>query len=250
MKPELFTRDGHLLDVALDLLEIGDLSAESEAGARAHLADCPPCTERAGDVARLHAAPLPPLELPAAPAARPLAPVIPLRPWRAWGAGALLAAAAAALLFVLPDGSDEFQPRGGGQLSLQVFRHDGAASAPVTDGDAVTAGERLGFRVEAGRAGHLLIVGVDGAGNTYPCHPASEVAAGMHALESAVRLDATPGQERIAALLCDDPITMDSASATLRAAAGGPLTLRGDCVADEVRLTRAAVEKGTVEPAP
>jgi hypothetical protein len=251
----LFSRGGRLLDLALERHLAGALEPASAARVEAHLA------AHAEDAARLAAARADRAAARAAPTPdflrAPPAQVIPLRPRRRFApAWAGLAMAAAALFAVrglpevaptgAPVGGDTVRLRGAG-LELGVFTEDGHR---LGAGDVAPAGARLGFQVRSVEAGQLLIVGVDEADTVYPCYPADgastavAVTQGLESVGAAIRLDAKPGVERLVALRCAAPLTLDAIAADLVAARGAatpgallPALVPG-CAQDEVAVTK------------
>ncbi len=209
-----FRRDGHLSDLALDIHLDGGSLDETDA----HLAECGLCRQR---VTAADAVELPALELPRIPLAASLGtpPVAPAPANRSWIWGAVAFAAAALLVAgVASRGTgldDGIRVRGSG-LSLQVFRDAGDHSERLRSGDEISAGDRLGFRVRNRRPGHLLVIGIDAADSRYVCYPQDQggTSIGIDAsptptpLPEAIRMDATPGSERLVAALCDAPIEM------------------------------------------
>ena len=241
-----FTRDGHVLDLALQdhLMHPIDEVAE-------HLLRCETCAARA-DVARAEfAEPLPPLAFETnettafddAPFSEPIEEEVrgvvvpfPIKP--AVTAVVVLMAMAAAVLLALRTPTtnevdrEEFTIRGSG-VTLEVHRELQDGSERLSSGDAVQAGDRLGFRVGAARDGYLLIGGRDGSGSTYPVFPrgsepqAVEHAAGpMDALDVGLELDDTPGTERLVAVHCDSPLAWGTLQAHLDQGAPLPANCR------------------------
>ncbi len=258
LDPSLFTRDWHLQDLALERLVIEDLDPADAQKVRDHLSTCAACSDRHGAIAAELAAPLPELA-PAGVRARPreagssvLSSIMRLR-WFMGGVGATVAAAAVALVVMLPVIDDEigseFRDRGS-ELSFEVFRKDDKGAVRVQDGDGVRAGDRIGFRVASQDDGHLLVLGIDSTMTPYPCYPAdpSRGPAAWAAspqpvqLDAAIELDATPGQERIIALLCQQPVGFDEVAPQLRTAAsdveawGDLPDLHAGCLQRELRL--------------
>lgn len=201
MQDDWLTRDGHLTALSLERHLAGEIDAGD------HLAACAPCQARfaalEADEAKVQLRP-------------PRAAPAPSR-WPLYGG--ILAAAAAVVFFVLrptggpvdPGGADGIRTKGG--FAFEVHAHDGQRSRQLFDGDAVGAGERLGFRVQSDVAGHLLIVGRDGAGERWLAYPqqggGASVAFGpspLRDLGEAIQLDATPGDEQLTALLCAAPV--------------------------------------------
>jgi hypothetical protein len=213
----------------------------------------------------------------------------------AWGGGAgLLAAAAAISLMVwlgapaapdagpqLSGGStgaplatyvvdDSAQPDDirikGAPFSVEVLAQVAPSGARrVLDGDAVSPGDRLGFKVFARKPGYVMILGVDERGQDYLCYPqhpgaiqAGEVQAASIqaadqpvALNAAVRLDDALGQEHLIGLLCDAPFALSDVRAALSAqpTARAPLpALRAGCAQWEMTLNKRAAPSQEVKP--
>ena len=148
---------------------------------------------------------------------------------------------AAALVFLVirpdPPPGDGVRTKGG--FAFEVHLQDGAGSRLLIDGDSVAAGDRLGFRIKSDAPGHLLILGRDGAGEVWLAWPQTAQGSSapiepsaMRTLDQAVTLDATPGDERLVALLCAAPVHQrDVASMLARAETpdgcrARPITLR------------------------
>jgi hypothetical protein len=248
----LLSRSGALLDLTIERHLAGELSEADAALVEAHLASHPACRARHEAAARDRAAfrqrPVP-VWMNAPPPAH-VAEVVPLRPARrTWAYAGAVALAAAALLAVLvglpaaPDTApDVVRVRGDG-LELGVYTED---STPLEFGSDVATGARLGFRIRSREAGHLVIVGVDDAGGAYPCYPQGGGSAPVEAhtdpvsLDEAIRLDGTPGTERLVALRCAAPIDPAHAQERLVEEARGARpdellpTLIDGCAQDEV----------------
>lgn len=218
MSDQVFTRDGHLLELAIERYLLDELDERAQVDEHvAGCADCARLLERYREPVALPA--LPPLGAPQE-GVDPLEPANDpsgVAPWKL--VSAALAVAAAVLFGVfLPD---EFQSRGG-QLELEVYRHDGASGEQLSEGDVVHPGDRLGFRLESGRGGHAMVLGQDEAGSIYPCWPQPEgVSVQLDpmteptTLPTAVRLDDTLGTETIVAIVCDEPFTFGHAADAL-----------------------------------
>lgn len=256
LDPTLYTRDWHLQDLALERLELGDLEPHEERGVRDHLVSCPACEGRRQAIAAELAVSLPELTLEAARAPTLSGgEVVPLRHSRMVlvGLSAALAMAAGMVVVLLqpsaPQDGPEFTRRGS-ELSFEVYRKDDKGAVRVQDGDGVRSGDRLGFRVASHGSGHLVVLGIDGAQTPYPCYPADPTQSPVAwaaspspvQLDAAVELDATPGQERIVALLCDNPVGFDALAPQLRTAAmvaepwGELPDLHPGCLQRELRL--------------
>jgi hypothetical protein len=230
-----FSRDGHLHTLGIEQLVAGELPQEAVA---MHLASCPRCTERVARVREDERRPLPALR------------GTRRRDYR-WGglAVGLALAAALVLTFRSPADRETFTPKGS-DLSLEVFLDEGASTRQLGWNDAVAQGDRIGFRAGSRHGATLLILGVDATGRVYPCWPTDGVARPVPAtlapvdLAAAVRLDATPGAERILAIGCSDGFDIENLddAAVGRAYLVGPderlPLLRPGCAQDEVRLEK------------
>jgi len=156
----------------------------------------------------------------AAPAPRRMAS------WWRWifAGGALAAAAAALLLIVRRDDKPTEDDIGikGGDVTL-IIHTEGRRLA---SGDTVQAGEKIRFEISAGRRGYVAIVGIDGAGAQtvyFPFNgtqPAPVDPTVEKILPGAVKLDATPGDERFYALYSEQLFVLDTALTAVR---GAPL---------------------------
>ncbi len=258
LDPRLHTRDGHLQDLALERLGIDDLPAAEAHSAHQHLDLCRACRARFQAIQVELAQPLPQLDGVPGSSERPArsgGQVVPLpvrrQRWFMGGAGAVVALAAGALLLVRGGDDDGFRSRGG-DLSFEVYRHDGQQTIRVRSGDGVRPGDRLGFRAASQADGYLLVAGVDSSLQAYPCYPADpdqpapawQASLQPRQLDGAVELDATPGQERLLLLLCDAPLTISEIAPSLQEAAASSAeqedlpTLDEGCLQRELRLRK------------
>jgi len=239
-------RDGHLTDLALEHAATG---APLPATA-AHLSTCDSCQARLDAALQVE---LPDLgELPDLQALlganRPAQPVPSVpepanRPWM-WGVLLTVASAAAAAMIAIPtvltEVDDGLRVKGAG-LHLQVYLDQGSSSARLRDGDPISAGDRLGFRVRNRDPGYLMIVGIDAANEAYLCYPQSgggspaQVDSTLDpvALPEAIRMDDTPGTEQIVAILCEDRFAYDDIASALL-----DDTLPPGCTTDSVNLEK------------
>lgn len=222
-----FRRDGHLTDLALELLmDGGEIS-----GAKDHLADCSVCAARHAAAQAVSVPVLLPREV------RPAR--TPLFRWAAVGA-ALAMAASLLLLFVGEDADDGIRVRGRA-VSVQVFRDEGATSRRLRDGDRASAGDRLGFRIRSRTEGQVMIVSWDGQQAPSVCYPqrgdgwSVGVAGDARYVDvpEAVRLDDTPGFERFALMWCPERFRVEQASRYLVAG-----ELPAGCLVDELELEK------------
>jgi hypothetical protein len=245
MSAGLFDRDGHLSGLGLDRLSLEPetVAPRDLAAARAHLAACADCRAVEAEARNADATfgltpPRPQSPTVAAPVGPPLglARQLPDRAPRVrWPASRRLALAtgalalAAASLLAVPlretgappdDAADTLRPKGGDGLDFSVWIHDGEAPTLAATADfPVRPGDRMGFVAAHRDAGYLLVLGEDAAGQRYACFPQSDalpVAAVAVApsplptqLPGAMAFDATPGRERIAAVLCRAPFDSD-----------------------------------------
>ncbi len=155
-----------------------------------------------------------------APEPRKLASV-----WRwLFAGGALAAAAAALLLIVRRDDKPTEDDIGikGGDVTLIIHTED----RRLASGDTVQAGEKIRFEINAGRRGYVAIVGIDGAGAQtvyFPfqgTQPAAVDPTVDKILPGAIKLDATPGDEKFYALYSEQLFVLDTALSAVR---GAPL---------------------------
>jgi len=211
------TRDGHLSDLALERVLAGERVDE----AAAHASGCELCARRIESARAMPLDVRPPGRAPVA--------------WSYLLAGTL-AAAAALLVYTRLPGEVEDHPvalpsspeapvetwRVRGSFHFQLFVHDGDEARRARDGERVHPGDRLGFKAELPRDGHLLIAGIDARDEAYLCHPqatggrSAEVARGEAASDEAVRLDAVLGTEEVVAIFCDAPFDFAQTAARLK----------------------------------
>jgi len=144
------------------------------------------------------------------------------RSWLRWFIPiSALAATAAVILVVIrrgddgtrPDIGDDTQVKGN-EISLVVHRASGDSSTRLSTGDAVHAGDRIRFEINAGKPGFVAIIGIDGTGQPtiyHPDHGTAPVAFDPkeHLLPGAIELDATPGDEKFYAVWGERPFAFD-----------------------------------------
>jgi Domain of unknown function (DUF4384) len=124
---------------------------------------------------------------------------------------ASLAIAAGALLWLQPS-FESTAIRTKGSVSLDVVVQHAGAQRRLRDGDALAPGAQLAFSYALDRPRHLLLLGVDDAGQVtryYPADPAHSIplqATGRAQLPIGVELDARKGQERLYALFSIEPL--------------------------------------------
>lgn len=142
------------------------------------------------------------------------------RAWWRWLVPASALAAAAALALVLfrrgdtpAPSEDDIQVKGE-EIALLVHVATDSGSRRVSSGDEVMPGDRLRFEVNAPKPGYVAVVGIDGSGALTIYHPGNgtgPIAFDPHArlLPGAIRLDATPGDERFFAIYSATPFAFD-----------------------------------------
>ena len=265
----LFRRDGGLTELTLDRYRLGDLTEDERQAVARRLDEQPEVRAVLQAMDEFDSAHelRPPAALVAAIAAGEARPpkdakVLQFRRRMRVGAPVALGllAAAAAVSLVAPTNElspgpavvsgDDFRVKGAG-FGVELHAHDGAESRRLAPGASVRPGERLGFRVEGGSGGHLLIAGIDAKHDPYLCYPQDTGGASALApegkeaqvLNAAVRLDDAPGVETVVAVLCDAPFAYGEIAAAMRQAlvAGGELpTLKSGCVQRVIPLTKVA----------
>lgn len=245
-------RDGHLTQLALEQLQLGEPLSASVEG---HIGACDACRQRLQQVAQWHAH----------VQVRPPAQVVPLRRRLAsqWLPAAGLLALAALVLLVLGRDPEPRQlpvPVGetvrskGSPVDFEVYAYDGAVVRQVFAGDVVHPGERLGFRLRTAQASHVMVAGVDSQGSAYLCYPYGESAQSRLlpatpipvAVDDAVVLDAVPGDEHLVALFCPEPFAFAGVADKLRTLVASrpalqalPIVLDG-CLQRELALRKQA----------
>ncbi|MEZ4241375.1 MAG: DUF4384 domain-containing protein [Myxococcota bacterium] len=222
-----FRTDGHLHDLALEDV----LDGAGSADAQAHVAACATCRDRLAAARHYGMVALPPLT-----AGRPA------NNTRYYLAAALLCAVALLVAAPLLRGApgDGIRLRGAG-VQLRVYVDEGDTSRRLRAGDPIRAGDRLGFTVQHRLPGYLMVVGVDARDEAYLCYPqggdghaATAPAAPQPVdLPQAVRVDGTPGPERLVAVWCAQPFDFDDAVAAARASSDPT-----GCVRSEVTVVK------------
>jgi hypothetical protein len=108
-------------------------------------------------------------------------------------------------------------PGTGGAPTFEVYVRQGEQGTRANDGACLRPGDALRFVVRPGRSRHLLVVGIDGAGQATVYHPYGAAASGplpqgagsdapALALPGSIELDAAAGPERIYALFSEVPL--------------------------------------------
>ena len=140
-------------------------------------------------------------------------------------AAAPLAAAAAAVLFLLGRPPPDYVGAKGGEFSLAVFVHASDGARAAADGAVVPASAAVRFQVRPARPCRLWVVSVDAAGQVSRLFPASGDAPGRiaepGALPGGAVLDGRAGPERIFAVCSPAPLALADVERAAREAAGG-----------------------------
>lgn len=149
-----------------------------------------------------------------------------------------------------PEAADHTRAKSGGGLELAVFTDEGQR---LKSGDAVAPGTRLGFQVQSAEAGHLVILGLDSAGEAWTGLPqdgaepvALEASEGLVDLGAAVQLDDQGERERLVAFRCPEPVSPAVLAGELAALGSsaspdeGLPTVHEGCAQDELILHKAA----------
>lgn len=226
-----FAENGHLHDLGLDAYVASALSVETMAEVDAHLATCEACEQRVSDAHREEAVPLPALRrgpTAVSDGSMTAVPDAANRPWRAWLAPATVVAAAFLGFLASPMPSstaahphdhdhDTLRVKSANHpIRLEVWADEGPRSRPVRDRQETLDDDRLGFRMQTREDGHVMILGVDDAGEPWQGYPqdgggsVSTMANGtIEDIGAAVQLDGKAGQERIVALWCPDSYEFD-----------------------------------------
>jgi hypothetical protein len=147
--------------------------------------------------------------------------------------GVAVAAAAAWLLFLRPSlpGGDELGVKGAATLAIFAAGKQGAV--PVGDGTALRPGDRIRFVLWPAGQRHAVIASIDGAGKATIYHPfggreSARLPEGMRVeVPGSIELDASPGPERVFAVLAPRPFSTASVLELLRKlGARGPAAIR------------------------
>ncbi|MCC6622218.1 MAG: hypothetical protein IT385_13220 [Deltaproteobacteria bacterium] len=184
-----------------------------------------------------------------APAAAPARPGLGERA-RAWwrrllgpGALSIVVAAAVVLLVVRPwQGDDVIRPKG--SFAFVVHKKTPTGSEVLVSGSEARDGDELRFEIDLKEAGFVLVLDQDPQGQLFtawpePADAAQRIAArrvepGARALDGAVALDGTLGDEWLHAVVC----TTMHTSGDVTIAGPGRLTLPNDCVSQAVHLKK------------
>jgi hypothetical protein len=220
----------------LDELAAGDLDGDPRGAAlRAHLASCEACRSR------LAARAADPVLAPDAAALRPQVAALAAQAARArrrrlaWSGAVGAAAAAAVLVLVVRPGREPEGERAKGAVALTLHVKRAAGAIDEVSGEGrLRAGDEMRFSLAPARPGHAVVLGLDAAPSVTVYVPAPGPAAravavappGPVVLPGSVVADATPGVERIVAVVCDEDtppeVLRHKAEAALARAGGRP----------------------------
>jgi len=246
-----------LSDLRFDEWQAGELDADDELRAAAHVDGCERCRRRKAELDAdrerfLASSPVPPVratEVKSAKAPRKTR-VIPLR---AWAGVALSAAALVALFVALSPGSRGGSEIGGGEAvgdrvkgshRLGFFVKRGSETFEGLSGQRVLPGDQLRFVVTLRAPAHVAVLSRDGAGQASVYFPAGGTsaprfdAAGGRGLDGAVELDETLGRERLWGVFCAESFEVGPLREAL--SASGELTPPPGCTLDEIELIKVA----------
>jgi hypothetical protein len=205
-------------DLVLDRQALGELTDSERPAVEAHLASCADCAAASGRLSAARA------EFAGNAAIATLAADALTRSekkedadWRIlWKRFFLPLGVVGALALVsIFVGRPGTRTKGEFSLSPYVLHPESTSDGSLHLGEPLHPGDRLQFRYNGARAGHLTIVAVDEAGKVslyYPPGPtAAPVAAGREVpLSTSVELDATLGREVIIGVRCDVPVPVAS----------------------------------------
>jgi hypothetical protein len=206
-------------ELLLDRLFVGELTDDAVS---AHVATCARCSGRVEE-RKACAASFPTdvgLDVLVGQAART---VQPNRLRTLLVAGGALAAAAAIVLVVVgrpAPKSEEPTVRTKGGLSLGLIaKHLDGTIETLTSPAQLAPGEAIELEISTTTAGYLGVIGLDSAGVVSTYAPARRMdAGGPQLLDGSIVLDATPGPERIIAVMCATESEIETVAARGRAA--------------------------------
>ena len=243
----------------LSRLVAGDLPADQARALREHTDDCADCQEAIAALqARKHEFALSPVRARVAEVIRAEATRQARPGWlsrltrpRALGAFGAMAAAAVALIVIVPGllGEEPTERSKGAGFEFDFKVLQGDQVVPGVSGAPLPPGARIQFRYGAPSGGFLYVVGIDALGKVSRYFPApgaasAEVGPGRaRPLPHSVILDAAP-DERVFALLCASPLKTGELNAAIRQMRDGVTNLLRvdslplDCVQRTVDLPR------------
>jgi hypothetical protein len=240
-------RAGCPSELHLDRLVVGELAADEDRAARAHVEGCAACRGRLASIEAARAA-FVELDAGRGLAARP-------RARRRWiGAATAIAAVTAMIVIVTQpsrdpgDGSDDRGARtkgSGDTMAVYVARGAGSgATTRVTAGDTVAAGDTLQMTITLRERRFVALLGIDATRVARVYFPDGDHAAAVEpgsdvVLPSSIRLDATPGREDFVALFCDEPIALGPVRAALSV---DPAAVPAGCTGEQLHVNKPPAE--------
>jgi hypothetical protein len=264
--------EGCLSELALDEWLAGEGSADERAAWQAHVTGCEGCRRRHEQRAafnRQYLAAARDLELAAARragasggAAGPSVGAgggrgpTSARVRSAWwvGSGALAAAASVALWLSSDDRDASLGVRSKGLAQLDFYVKSGESVRPGVAGQSVRPGDALRFVVPRAEERYLVLLGLDGRGESAVYFPEgaagervpadSESIGASRALPNSVVLDDAPGRERFIAVFCVEPPSVTELAREL--SERGHIAARPGCELAETDVSKASPG----EPAP
>lgn len=150
------------------------------------------------------------------------------RAWWRWLVPASALAATAAVFLVLmrrggdqPHQADDDIQVKGDEISLVIHVATESGSRRVETGDEVMPGDKLRFEVNALKPGYVAVFGIDGSGEVSVYQPGNGTGPmtfdpHTRLLPGAIRLDATPGDERFYAVYSATPFAFDAVMPALQ----------------------------------
>jgi hypothetical protein len=222
---------GCVSTLALDQLALGELPEPARAALLSHLGTCADCARVSAALAEEQTHFLAEVALPTL-AAQTLAEAA-RAPRTMWSrvrrflmplAAAGVASAAALAIFVATPG-DGARSKGDFSLSTYVLHAERSGPGQSHLGEPLHPGDRLQFRYNGTKPGHLAVVAVDAAGQVSLYFPGgattAPVAAGRDVpMSSAVELDDSLGPELIIGVRCESVMATEEILAAVRKAAG------------------------------
>ncbi|MDP1827830.1 MAG: ActD-like protein [Archangium sp.] len=235
-----------IADWMLERYRLGELSASDHARVAAELVTDEALRARLHLLAEDDAATLtahPPARV-AARVTRTAAPPQPQSNFR-WVVPAFAVATALTVGIVVRSmpGDDEVRFKGDGP-TLRLFRLAGKDPERLADGARVKPHDVVQVAFELSGAKHLVIVSVDGAGQTtlhWPLDGNTRPAPGFKALPQAFELDEAPGFERFFLVSSDTPLSVTEVLAAAKGSSRtGPLPLPASATQRSVLLDKVS----------